>query len=302
MSNFLSQMEGFTPVIDILAEELGLIPAAVYGLVWRHCQMKDRVCYASIETLAKKLGVGTATVHRHIKALCGAGYLEDLTPDLRNKPHTYRDTGRVQIVGMVQARRAAPPSVSPREEVDNNAAPDVPEGGATFQSGTSHSIAERHVPESSMRIVLRDQEERIEDTDLSAAEAADKLPPHKAYYVVLRDICSLDMNVKSNQGRINRCAKELRNAGFDPDLIKKRFGKGGWWYTSFWKGKRGQSPLPEDVGKHWGDAAGAEKGDAPYWMEEVGGRTVHERRAEWNERVGKGESPEAVARELQLSY
>jgi hypothetical protein len=34
---------------------------------------------------------------RHAEKLCAAGYLKDLTPELRNKPHIYIDTGKASI-------------------------------------------------------------------------------------------------------------------------------------------------------------------------------------------------------------
>ncbi len=103
MSKFLSEVKGFTPVIDVLAEELGLMPALVYGRVWRFCQMKDKVCTASLETLAKPLGVSKKTVERHIKKLCQMGYLEDRTPDRKHRPHIYADIGEAKIRGLLVA-------------------------------------------------------------------------------------------------------------------------------------------------------------------------------------------------------
>jgi DNA-binding MarR family transcriptional regulator len=97
MSKFLSEVKGFTPVIDVLAQELGLMCAVVYGVVWRYCQMENRVCTASLEKIAKRASISRSTAKRHIKELCKAGYLKDLTPDVRNHPHTYADAGKVKI-------------------------------------------------------------------------------------------------------------------------------------------------------------------------------------------------------------
>jgi len=92
------KLDGFTPVLDVVADELGLTPAVVFGLVWRHCQMPDGICRASVATLAKLAGIKSVkTVRGHLKALCDAGYIEDLTPDLRHRPHIYKDTGKVTI-------------------------------------------------------------------------------------------------------------------------------------------------------------------------------------------------------------
>ncbi len=101
---FLSSVQGFTPVIDVLADELGLVTAAVYGVVWRYCQGRGGVCQASVGTIAGHLGISSRSTIRHLKRLVEYGYLEDLTPDLRYRPHTYADTGRAEILGLVEAR------------------------------------------------------------------------------------------------------------------------------------------------------------------------------------------------------
>jgi DnaD/phage-associated family protein len=102
----LANTDGFTPVIDMLARELGLMPAVVFGRMWRFCQMEDGVCKATLETIAEGIGVDRATVQRNAKILCDAGYLKDLTPELRNRPHVYADTGKaslkVSISGVAQ--------------------------------------------------------------------------------------------------------------------------------------------------------------------------------------------------------
>jgi len=104
MTSFLTQVQGFTPLIEVMVQEVGIIQAAVYGVVWRYCQRSDGVCTASHETLGVALGLTRGTVQRHIKELCEAGYLKDTTPERRNRPHVYADTGRAQIVGMVSAK------------------------------------------------------------------------------------------------------------------------------------------------------------------------------------------------------
>src|SRR3990167_6723420 len=93
----LANVDGFTPVIDDLAREQGLIRAAVFGRMWRYCQMEDGVCRASLETIASDLGIDKATVLRHAQELVINHYLEDTTPDLRNRPHIYKDTGKAGL-------------------------------------------------------------------------------------------------------------------------------------------------------------------------------------------------------------
>jgi len=70
--------------------------------------MEDGVCKASLDTLSQGLGVDRATVMRHAAALVEDGYLKDLTPDLRNRPHVYADTGKASIrigIGATVAQR-----------------------------------------------------------------------------------------------------------------------------------------------------------------------------------------------------
>lgn len=101
LGSFLSETRGFTPVIDAVVKDVGLVTAVVYGVVWRYCQMKDKACKASIETIAERAGVDRKTAERHIKKLCAAGYLKDLTPDRKNAPHEYADTGKAKISALV---------------------------------------------------------------------------------------------------------------------------------------------------------------------------------------------------------
>lgn len=118
MSTILTEVKGFTPLIDALVDDVGLIQAAVYGKVWRYCQMKDGVCSASQETIAKELKVSRATVLRHLKELCKKGYLRDTTPNVRNRPHVYADTGKAKIMALVTARVGVTESDTSAEEED----------------------------------------------------------------------------------------------------------------------------------------------------------------------------------------
>lgn len=119
---FLSQVKGFTPVIDVLANELGTMTALVYGIAWRYCQLEDKVCRASKETIGKHANISPKTVQRHLHALVKAGYLEDTTPDQKHRPHVYKDTGKAQIIGLVEARIVGR-SESPTSEVGSTESP-----------------------------------------------------------------------------------------------------------------------------------------------------------------------------------
>lgn len=94
----LAKVEGFTPVIDSVVKDTGsYMTALVFGRIWRYCQMKDGVCNATLETIAYGLEMSRTTVMNHAKKLVELGYLEDRSPNLRNHPHTYVDTGKAGL-------------------------------------------------------------------------------------------------------------------------------------------------------------------------------------------------------------
>jgi len=70
------ELENFTPLIDEITAQLDLIASAVYGVVWRYCQMRNNHCTASVETVGEKLGVARSTVERHLAKLCELGYIQ----------------------------------------------------------------------------------------------------------------------------------------------------------------------------------------------------------------------------------
>jgi hypothetical protein len=88
----LTEVEGWTPLIDDITKAMGITISAVFGRVWRYCQMESEVCYASQQTIAGELGITRETVSRSCKALVEAGYLEEV--DAVGFTKTYRDTGK----------------------------------------------------------------------------------------------------------------------------------------------------------------------------------------------------------------
>lgn len=100
----IQEVSGFTPMFDCVVEQYhDETRAAVHGIMWRFCQMEDGVCRASLDKIAGMIGVSPATAMRHAEALCEDGYFKDLTPDLKNKPHIYADTGKVIMKSKLSA-------------------------------------------------------------------------------------------------------------------------------------------------------------------------------------------------------
>jgi hypothetical protein len=95
----ITELSGFVPVFDCVLERYkNLTKAAVHGAMWRFSRMKDGVCRASLSKIGDKIGVDKATVLRYAKELCKDGYFLDTTPNLKNKPHIYADTGAVSMI------------------------------------------------------------------------------------------------------------------------------------------------------------------------------------------------------------
>lgn len=93
----LTEVDGFTPLPDMLVNRYGIVTAAVWGRMWRYCQMENGVCQATLETIGRELNLDKSTILRHAETLVADGFFIDKTPDLRNRPHTYVDTGKVAM-------------------------------------------------------------------------------------------------------------------------------------------------------------------------------------------------------------
>lgn len=98
-----SILSGFTPAPDVLIKKFGYVTALVWGKIWRYCQMSDGVCRAKLERMADELGMSERTIMRHADTLCGDGFLLDTTPELKNRPHIYADTGKIRIKISIEA-------------------------------------------------------------------------------------------------------------------------------------------------------------------------------------------------------
>jgi DNA-binding Lrp family transcriptional regulator len=137
----LVETNGFTPVIDSLAKKFGFVTSLVFGRVWRYCQMEKGLCTAAQDKIAEEIGASRWTVIRHLKILVENGYLKDLTPGLKNRPHVYEDTGKANST--------------------------VAESNSTVAESNTHCSTELQptVAESNMKIVYKIEEETIKKPD-----------------------------------------------------------------------------------------------------------------------------------------
>ena len=91
----LSALDGFTPLIDSVVDEMGLAAAAVFGKVWRYCQMETGACTASQDRLASELHISDRTLRTHLDALVERGYLALVRT--AGGTNEYRDTGKAGL-------------------------------------------------------------------------------------------------------------------------------------------------------------------------------------------------------------
>jgi len=99
-----AEFKGFTPVFDCIVDDLGLTEAAVFGVIWRYCQMPDGVCWAAQATIADRLGLSRITVSRAINKLIKNGYLVDVAPPGRKgMTRTLADSGKAKTKITIEA-------------------------------------------------------------------------------------------------------------------------------------------------------------------------------------------------------
>ena len=209
-----SKIKGFTPLPDSIAETHGLIRAAVFGKVWRYCQMRDGVCRASLETIAGGLGIDRSTVSRHVEVLCKDHYLKDLTPLLKNKPHVYADTGKMKFtIGLTVAECNV--------------------GGET--------VAERNVTVAESRMSKESKRDSKKEELYPLARA-------------LSEVCHIDLKANRGRLFREAKQLSTATPLPTPELILAQYNgsPSAFWKSTDWRGKKGQLPTPAAIRETWG--------------------------------------------------
>ncbi len=82
-------------------------------------------------------------------------------------------------------------------------------------------------------------------------------------------VCRMDFI--RNQGRLLNEAKQLN---VEPSALEAHYGKGKWWYTTDWRGKKGQPPTPLQIRETWGTWGVEEQADMSRFVLTASGRLV----------------------------
>jgi hypothetical protein len=79
--------QGYVQLGYRACKELGMSHAAAFGVVYGFCCMGSYVCTASQTKMADRIGLGPRQFRRLLRDLIIEGYVVDLTPAVRNRPH-----------------------------------------------------------------------------------------------------------------------------------------------------------------------------------------------------------------------
>ena len=200
MRTFSNQVGGYTLLSDIVTQELGLTGSAVYGVVWRHCQMKERLCKKSAQGIGQILGLNERTVRKWLKRLVEQGYLRKT----QSSPNHYVTTDKVEKRLELRAKLAAD---SPERDSEPTAKAGTrvrPERTLNPANPESESAKETH-------------EETHEETIVGAA-APPPQKPHQEMFATLICACRWDINFlsKKRRAQLNRASKQLRDQAIRP--------------------------------------------------------------------------------------
>ena len=188
MTTFLTQVNGFTPVIDAVVADAGLNEALVYGMTWRYCRMSDGICRASTTTIGNRLALSRRTVQRCMARLVSLGYLHDKTPGLKNRPHIYADTGLVRIRGLME--------VSDSPALGSRGDSTAPESHTTASESRSEPPSLRHsgavaASESHMSRVFKREEEKRQELRDAGFPKSSQLPLDKIEWEMVKNELAL---------------------------------------------------------------------------------------------------------------
>lgn len=266
-----SDVDGFTPIFDGVTRDVGLLASAVYGRVYRYAQGADSVCRASIERLATDLDLSTRTVIRYLKTLVEEGYLVDLTPNLRNRPHSYRTTDRASTMTESHTTESV---------------------GVTESHGTM-TESQGHYDRESLEETIEETTEENPDELFSQRGGKEKTTVEKESILNCKDVLSMSAEVMAR-----------RNG--EPDwAIDGPEGASPYYpvLVAFCTITRRPTDLKAKMGRRWlrqFEQIAENQGLDPGWMHQATLRLGKSKGAEWYLEQGKWTSPFIKSYEEQV--
>ncbi len=75
------------------------------------------------------------------------------------------------------------------------------------------------------------------------------LTPQQDMVLALAQVMGIDDHL--NGARLARLAAEIAKLGGTPDLIRKKYSLGGWYWSNNWRGQRGERPNETAIRESW---------------------------------------------------
>ena len=228
----------FTPVFDDIADEMGLIGAAVYGVIWRHQQMRHGYAHLGVTRMRQLLEISRRTVQRHLRELEAQDLIQKVSASTGSRPAGYVTVPRKQSM----AQETKPTLVSTVEQRKSQTMPNEGRQKVTpWTMGMTESPPwdDAATPKDTIRIQDGPQDtppQPPRDGGVGGAEAcasapgeqppasppsgaiADEAPVRARKYEVSEDeTYSLRRQAKALQGgrRFSSDASQLREAAYE---------------------------------------------------------------------------------------
>lgn len=215
--------------------------------------MELGVCKASHDTIAERAGMSRRSVIDLIKILIKAGYIEDLTPEVRNEPHKLCTKKGMQNLHTKEhnIKEEEPERYAEFAHQNGEGMQDLPTRYAkSAQLGMQNLHKNRYIEEIDS---IDDSESEDEPTPTikKAKEPIAKKVEAKAMFKALAEVCQYDLGLISTKerGQLNQAEKKMRENGYTPDDLK---GFEKWWYAEDWRGKQRQAPSLNQIRENWG--------------------------------------------------
>lgn len=231
-------MSGWSPIFDTVVQEVGLMTASVYGVIWRHCQMRNGECTASQETLAGKIGITIRSLQRHAEKLIDAGFLSKVTDT--GVGTTYSDNEKMNIRVAVYAQEGTTESRTPYVRGSQV---------GTSEGRTSRQVKETMEESSNKEIYVELDENGVPlEKPVQPKRKKARVQPPDLFLMAEALAEVTGMSLPANKSRIFAEAKLLMaDKRVSPTLIRIHYGVGSVWYLADWRGKTGQRPKLHEI-------------------------------------------------------
>lgn len=185
-----------------------------------HADDNGNNIFPSVPYIAWKTGYTDRTVQRITKKLVGAGILvpDGDGPKGTNKYHMI--TGKLPV----------------REPFY----PDELQRGDKISGVTSTTEMSPMSPDPSYKSTIS------KDIVPADAKKESRARPETDHQKMVRVLCKvMNINLNLNFARYSPLAKAIRDAGYTPEEIENYYAPNGWWYTTYWVGKKFGEPPSE---------------------------------------------------------